>query len=966
MENAVLKIDVVKKESIINYKGAGDRKTEYLKIYTLQPQMVPTMKGWFERGFNFQGIGFSDLTYESNMPYALRFMIDLGIVGAGWIKIPQFMYTLRPVNKHISRCTMEFDADYTVVEPLKLDGPFALIAPLRMMSLDIECVGSQGFPQPERDPVITIACSCKLHTSQEDLPKVIFQLGTCSSIPGVDIRTYTDEKDLLMGFQEFLTTYDPDFLLGYNSVNFDLPYLLKRGQSLGMKKYGFWGRIKLTQSRIKKSRYLSKAMGMRETEDLNMEGRVHLDIMIHMMKETKLSSYSLNSVAYKFLGEQKEDVHYSIMKELFQGTEETRRRIASYCLKDAVLPLKLMEKLMCLYNYGEMARVTGVPVTYLLTRGQQIKVASQLYRKAAQFDMIIPTQRKTVSSGKFEGAFVLEPVKGFYEVPIATLDFASLYPSIMIAHNLCYSTLVEDYGLIKSMGKDEITATPTQPINYHFVTPNVRKGLLPMILEELLSARKKARVELARASDPFVKAVLDGRQLALKISANSVYGFTGAQVGQLPCIQISSSVTAFGREMILKTQSKVLETYTISNGYQFNSQVIYGDTDSVMVKFGVSTVEEAMKLGKEAATEISKEFKAPIKLEFEKVYYPYLLLKKKHYAGLFWTKTDKHDKLDTKGLETVRRDNCLLLRTMMGNVLDRLLIKKDPKDAIEYTRGMIADLLQNRLDIGLLVISRAISKKTDNGEEEENDFGKSNTSKENDKGKRNFSKQSEYKKEEKKPANQYKARLAHVELAEKMRKRDPANAPNIGDRIPYVIVCGSKGSKNYENAEDPIYAMEHDLPIDYNYYIEKQIKPPLLRIFSAVVPNPESIFSGEHTRSMVSQKTSSVVGIGKFAKVMATCTSCRVPVASGKMFCQNCSSKKEVMQGVYLRKMFEYRALQKSYGSLWTECQRCQGNLHADVLCVNRDCPIFYHRKKVQKDIKAASETIKKFNDKNW
>jgi DNA polymerase delta subunit 1 len=229
-----------------------------------------------------------------------------------------------------------------------------------------------------------------------------------------------------------------------------------------------------------------------------MEGRVHLDIMIHMMKETKMSSYSLNSVAYKFLGEQKEDVHYSIMKELFQGNEETRRRIASYCLKDAFLPLKLMEKLMCLYNYGEMARVTGVPVSYLLTRGQQIKVASQLYRKAAQHDMIIPTQRKVSSGGKFEGAFVLQPVKGFYEVPIATLDFASLYPSIMIAHNLCYSTLVENYSLIQRLSPEQITVTPTQPVNYHFATPKVRKGLLPMILEELLSARKKARVELAK------------------------------------------------------------------------------------------------------------------------------------------------------------------------------------------------------------------------------------------------------------------------------------------------------------------------------------------------------------------------------------------------------------------------------------------------------------------------------------
>ena len=190
----------------------------------------------------------------------------------------------------------------------------------------------------------------------------------------------------------------------------------------------------------------------------------------------------------------------------------------------------------------------------------------------------------------------------------------------------------------------------------------VKKGLLPLILEELIAARKRARQELAKATDPFVKAVLDGRQLALKISANSVYGFTGAQVGQLPCLPISSSVTAYGREMIEATREYVLKRYNKANGYTYDSQVIYGDTDSVMVKFGVPTIEEAMKLGKDAADYVTQYFVQPIKLEFEKVYCPYLLMNKKRYAGLLWTKPEKFDKLDAKGIETVRRDNCGLVR----------------------------------------------------------------------------------------------------------------------------------------------------------------------------------------------------------------------------------------------------------------------------------------------------------------
>ena len=155
-----------------------------------------------------------------------------------------------------------------------------------------------------------------------------------------------------------------------------------------------------------------------------------------------MRSYSLNNVSYHFLNEQKEDVPHNIISDLQNEDEFTRRRLAIYCVKDAYLPLRLWDKLMCLFNLTEMARVTGVPLTYLFSRGQQIKVASQIYRKAKTKAMIIPTQRKTNTDDMFEGATVLDPKRGYYTHPIATHDFASLYPSIMMAHNLCYTSLV--------------------------------------------------------------------------------------------------------------------------------------------------------------------------------------------------------------------------------------------------------------------------------------------------------------------------------------------------------------------------------------------------------------------------------------------------------------------------------------------------------------------------------------------
>lgn len=130
-----------------------------------------------------------------------------------------------------------------------------------------------------------------------------------------------------------------------------------------------------------------------------------------------------------------------------------------------------------------------------------------------------------------------------------------------------------------------------------------------------------------------------------------MYGFTGATIGKLPCLAISTSVTAYGRQMIDLTKREVEAQYSIKNGYDHDAQVIYGDTDSVMVKFGCPDLPTAMRLGAEAADLVSAKFKKPIKLEFEKVYFPYLLISKKRYAGLYWTRPDKYDKMDTKGIE---------------------------------------------------------------------------------------------------------------------------------------------------------------------------------------------------------------------------------------------------------------------------------------------------------------------------
>lgn len=364
--------------------------------------------------------------------------------------------------------------------------------------------------------------------------------------------------------------------------------------------------------------------------------------------------------------------------------------------------------------------------------------------------------------------------------------------------------------------------------------------------------------------------------------------------------------------MIEHTKKLVEDKFTTLGGYEHNAEVIYGDTDSVMVQFGVSTVEDAMKLGREAADYISGTFIKPIKLEFEKVYFPYLLISKKRYAGLYWTNPEKFDKMDTKGIETVRRDNCLLVKNLVTECLHKILVDRDVPGAVQYVKNTISDLLMNRVDLSLLVITKGLTK---TGED-------------------------------------YAVKAAHVELAERMRKRDAATAPTVGDRVPYVIIKAAKGAKAYEKSEDPIYVLDNNIPIDPQYYLENQISKPLLRIFEPILKNASrELLHGSHTRA-VSISTPSNSGIMKFAKKQLTCLGCKAVISGpNQTLCSHCKGREAEL---YCKTVANVSDLEMLFGKLWTQCQECQGSLHQDVLCTSRDCPIFYRRRKAQKDMAEA------------
>lgn len=681
---AVHSVQMVLRENLYGFQG--NQQNPYLKITVTDPKFINKVRTTIESGnANWKGMWKATdgiMTFDS-IQYVLRFMVDTKLAGMSWVEVPSSSYKLIHPNERQSNCQIEAECSYRDMIAHKPEGEWSKMAPLRILSFDIECAGRKGiFPEPNQDPVIQIANVVTRYGEKKPFVRNVFCLDKTSSIVNTQVFEFAQEEKMLKGWRDFLEQVDPDIIIGYNISNFDFPYLLDRAKHLKVNGFDYWSRLHSVKSVAKETNFSSKQMGNRDTKATNTNGRLQLDLLQLVQRDHQLRSYTLNSVCAQFLGEQKEDVHHTIITELFNGTPESRRRLAVYCLKDAYLPQRLMDKLSCLENYTEMARVTGVPFNFLLSRGQQVKFVSQLFRKAQEQKLVIPNFRTDSSGEQYEGATVIEPTRGYYDVPIATLDFASLYPSIIQAHNLCYTTLlnktsVEKLGLKKD---DDYIVTPNGDM---FATTKLRKGLLAQILEELLTARKQAKRELATETDPFKKAVLNGRQLALKISANSVYGLTGATVGKLPCLEIASSTTSYGRQMIEKTKEEVEAKYTIANGYTHDAEVIYGDTDSVMVKFGTKDLAESMKLGEEAAAYVSSKFIKPIKLEFEKVYFPYLLINKKRYAGLYWTNPNKYDKMDTKGIETVRRDNCRLVQTVIETVLRMILIDQDVQGAQE-------------------------------------------------------------------------------------------------------------------------------------------------------------------------------------------------------------------------------------------------------------------------------------------
>ena len=774
--------------------------------------------------------------YESNVEHILKFFHERDIAPTGWLVANEIVTIYDDRN---SRCQIELE---TTVNSVSSDYTDETNAKILQASFDIETYSIDGsFPLPKikGNCVTQIATAFKYFGNSDFYVKHIICLKECAEIndPGVVVEWYNTEREVLLAWRRLVNEMDPDILYSYNGDQFDCNYLNERAKINNCEEdFLDLSKLKYSPSSIKVKSFASSAYGNSEYNRLSIPGRVNFDILIYIQREYKENSYKLDDIAEKFIGQNKNDMTPKEMFALFASGDPVQiKRLAMYCIMDTTLPQLLVDKMCILQNQISMSNVTSVPFKYLVERGQSIKAFSQILKETRRENFVIPVLKHKYGSEdteEFEGATVLTPQTGAYFTPVTVCDFASLYPSIMQAHNLCFSTVVldENYSNLpnteyKTMEWFDAKTETTKTVKFCTST----KGILPKLLKTLTLSRKKYKTLMKSATDPFTKEIYNKCQLAVKVSMNSMYGFLASPI--ICCKPIAATVTAYGRRMIADTKGYLEKNYPCS-------VAVYGDTDSVFVQFKTKStdhyikekariskhvvitekskmylkelkgncIKESMDLGKEAAKAITKNlFEHPISLEYEKVYCPLLLLSKKRYIGSYYSENHlERDYLDNKGVALTRRDVTKLLKISYQHIID-LFVEKGQEglpEVLEYLHKIIDDIKNNKIDKKLLVITKALKGPYKNGN------------------------------------------IPHVVLSKILAERDPGNAPRSNDRIPYLFIDNGwikATTPQYLKVEDPEYAIRFNLPLDTEYYI-KSLSNPICELLELFMKNPEIIF----------------------------------------------------------------------------------------------------------------------------
>jgi DNA polymerase elongation subunit (family B) len=547
-------------------------------------------------------------------------------------------------------------------------------------------------------------------------------------------------------------------------------------------------------------------------------------------------------------------------QDIFRMTNEgpkERAIIAKYCIQDCNLVHHLMRKIDVLTGYSEMASLCSVPMDFLVMRGQSIKLTSYIAKKCREKGTLMPVIEKSLSDDGYEGATVLEPKCNLYlETPVACLDYSSLYPSSMISENISHDSkvLTKEYDLSGAIIEETGEKDPTtgdyiydKLPGYEYVDityntykwqrkngnpkagmekvkvghkvcryaqyPQGQAAVMPAILQELLAARKATRAQIKKTEDDFMKNILDKRQLSIKVTANSLYGQTGAKTSSFYEKDCAASTTAIGRKLLIYGKRVIEEAYADNivptqkyGEVRTKAEYVYGDTDSVFFRFnledlegqpivGKKALEITIELAKQAGELASKFLKQPHDLEYEKTFLPFCLLSKKRYVGMLYENDPYKGKRKSMGIVLKRRDNAPIVKDIYGGIIDILMQENDIEKAAEFLKGCLQKMVDEKYSMDKLVITKSL--------------------------------RSGYKNP---------AQIAHKVLADRIGRRDPGNKPSVGDRIPFVYIENpDKKALQGERIETPDYIKANKVKINYGFYITNQIMKPVQQLFALVL-----------------------------------------------------------------------------------------------------------------------------------
>ena len=535
---------------------------EFIKISFKHPQEVPKYRDIIRDLDSVMQIR------EHDIPFYRRYLIDKDLTPMAEIEL---------VGEELDEFENIDNDDVTIIklsqDPKTISSD---VQDFRMMSFDLEVRNPHGMPNPDEDEIIMIGID-----SNVGISKVISTKGTEFDEDEMNfIETVSSEKEMIESFVKTVKEANIDIIIGYNSDNFDFPYLRDRAKLLGVDLD-----LGMDGSNLK---FLRRGY----TNAATIKGLLHVDLYLVMRRYMSLDRYTLERVYFELFGEEKIDVPGDLIYTFWDNGGDELKNLFKYSLDDVVSTLKIAEQTLPLNL--ELTRIVGQPffdVTRMAT-GQQAEW--YLVRRAYEINEIVPNkpnipQNKMKERGSNSGGYVKEPEKGLHE-NLVQFDFRSLYPSLIISKNISPDVLIKENLNKYSYFGDETGYDELDDVDFeskdtedYYVCPEhnhkFRKepqGFIPSVMGDILAERVKIKTRMKASEDPIIKKSLDVQQQALKRLANTMYGVYGFSRFRWYSFECAQAITAWGRQHIKKAMNE-------AENYGFYA--IYADTDGFYAKY---------------------------------------------------------------------------------------------------------------------------------------------------------------------------------------------------------------------------------------------------------------------------------------------------------------------------------------------------------------------------------------------